>query len=179
MRLLFILSFVLLSKLSFADAWDNLTKEEAEKVVDFLNKNPYIFNYCDCCDSEGEYATKAYFVKVTSTRIEACSWDAGSFSVKYDFTPIAEVKYTNNGLDFSQLKSAETLTSDDPIYMNYTWGWNSEKMQATPIFDIVKYSQYGKDHKPCKTPFAFPNPKLIDKVIKDKAYKKWYKKNVA
>lgn len=179
MKTLLIVFFGLMTQLAFADAWDNLTREEADAVVAYLEENPYIFNYCDCCDSDGEYATQVFFVKVTSTSIEPSSWDEGSFSVKYEFVPLAEVKYTEAGLDFSAMSPLENLDNDEPIYMNYTWGWNAAKMQATPLFDVIDYSMYGSNHESCKAPFSFPTPKLMKKVSKEKGYKKWYKKNVA
>ena len=81
MRLLFILFTVLLSWNSYADAWDNLTKEEAENVIEYLKVNPYISDYCDCCDHEGEYATTIEFLKVIDARIVTCEWDNEFYTV--------------------------------------------------------------------------------------------------
>ena len=48
--LVLFLFFLFQSSISRADAWDNLTMEEAKSVVAKLEKDPFIFDYCDCCD---------------------------------------------------------------------------------------------------------------------------------
>lgn len=178
MKTLSLLFALLVSTLSYADAWDNLTMEEAEAVVAELEINPYIFNYCDCCDSEGEYATRVYLVKVLRPRIVTCSWDSEFFSVTYDYYLLAELSYTENGPDVNQLKPQEMKEYAEPIYMNYTWGLNKETKKATPFFNIIEYNFYGEDSQPCKPEFEYPTPKQLKAVKKDKAYKKWWKKNI-
>lgn len=167
----------LLSFTSFADAWDNLTRQEAEEVVAYLEAHPFIFEYCDCCDYDGEYATMIHMVKVVSTEIIPCSWNDGQFSVKYTSEPIIQIDYTKEGPNLSELNVAVEADANAVIYMNYTWGINIETGLAEPIFNSVQYDYYG-EASPCKTPFSYPTPRMLKKVAKVKGYKKWYKKNV-
>ena len=103
MKTLFALAVLFNTFFSFADAWDNLTFEEAEAVVAELKKNPYIFDYCDCCDHTGEYATEVHFMKVTGTEIVTCDWDASYYSVQYTADLIAKVEYLPKGANISIL----------------------------------------------------------------------------
>lgn len=176
-KLLLFLLIVFTSKLSFADAWDNLTMEQAKAVVAHLEQNPYIFDYCDCCDIKGEFASKAYFLKVIDTEIVPCSWDNSYYSVKINAEMIGEVKRTKSGLKLNKLIKS-SADANSIVYMNYTWGYNPETKQATPLFDIVQYDVYGTDKKSCKSTFAYPDPKVVWKVYKDEIYLNWYGKNL-
>lgn len=173
--LLFTLA-LLCTLIARADAWDNLSFDEATKVVAYLEKNPFIFQYCDCCDFEGEYATRIFLVKVTSADIVPCEWDGNFFSVHYQYDPVAEVSYTEAGADISQLMPFTKASDGDLVYMNYTWGYNINSTQAEPLFTSVTYSTYGENPDACRTPFAYPTPAQISTVYKSKSYKKWYKK---
>lgn len=178
MKKLFLLFILLLtSKLTFADAWDNLTMDQAKAVVAHLEENPYIFDYCDCCDIKGEFASKAYFLKVMDAEIVPCSWDNTFYSVKINAEMIGELKRTKSGLKLNKLykTSAEAINI---IYMNYTWAYNSETKMASPLFDIVQYDTYGSENKPCKATFAYPQENVVMKVFKDEIYLNWYSKNM-
>lgn len=174
----FIIFFTLaLSSLARADAWDNMTFEQAEAVVAELQSNPYIFSYCDCCDSEGPFAVTIRFLKVKETEIVPCEWDQGAYSVRYQSEVMALVTYADAGPDFTALFKDETPDFSDLIYMNYTWGFNRKTKRATPFFNLVAYDLYGEHNKACKAEFNFPSPKLLKGVSNDNWYKKWYKKN--
>lgn len=176
MKYIIIVLSSLFSFLSFADQWDNLTYAEAEAIIAELKDNPYIFDYCDCCDSEGEYATTIQFLKVIDTEIETCSWDENFYSVKAHSIFLGHVFYSSNGADVSRLTPGESSDYSQLIFMNYTWTFHPEKKVARPFFDIIPYDYYGSDQKPCKDEFAYPTPAQLKKVSKDKGYKKWYKK---
>lgn len=178
MKKLLLIMLLFVSNLSLADAWDNLTMQEAEAVIDELKENPYVFDYCDCCDHEGEYATRVYLIQVLRPKIVTCEWNNEFYSVTYEYRILAEVKYTENGPDIAQMSSQEIKEYSEPIYMNYTWGLNKLTKKATPFFNIVEYDYYGADSEPCKPEFEYPTPKELAVVKKDKAYKKWWKKNV-
>ncbi len=172
---LLVFLFSIVSLFASADAWDNLTKEEAERVVEKLEAQPYIFDYCDCCSSSGEYAVKTYFVKVTKTEIVPCSWDAQYFSVKMTYQILAEVKYTKKGINTKKLKASANAIGEDVFKMNYHWGLNTAVNKADAFFNIVDYSLYGSDRKSCKTPFSYPTPTALGKVTNDAGYTVWYK----
>ncbi|MEL0651212.1 hypothetical protein V6246_07230 [Algibacter sp. TI.3.09] len=158
----------------WADAWDNLTLQQAEQVCEFLNTDPYILDYCDCCDYEGEYATKIYLMKVKSTEIISCDWNSEYYSVRADVDVLAEIPYIKEGPDINyahRYKSKEELV----ITMNYTWAYNEQKKKVAPIYTIIPYNIYGETNPnsgSCKAFTNFPNPKQI----KNRKYKKWYNK---
>lgn len=178
MKNLLMVLCLMVSTYTFADAWDNLTKEQANAVVAELKANPYIFDYCDCCDYEGEYATSVFLLKVIAADIVTCSWDENYYSVKVTTETIAQVNYTATGLDTKKLMKPGVQPENTVIYMNYTWTINPSTKKASPFFNKVEYTTYGTDNKPCKSEFNFPTPKAVAKVSRDKDYGKWYKKNV-
>ena len=174
----FVIFFTLaLSSLARADAWDNMTFEQAEAVVAELKINPYIFSYCDCCDSEGPFAATILFLKVVQTEIVPCEWDQEAYAVRYQSEVLALITYAQLGPDVTEMSKNEVSDFSDYIYMNYTWGFNDQTKRATPFFNLVEYNFYGENNEPCKEEFNFPVPKLLKRVSNDKEYKKWYKKN--
>lgn len=178
MKNLLIAFALLISNFLMADSWDNLTKEQAEAVVTELKQNPYIFDYCDCCDHQGAYAAKVRLLKVLETEIIKCPWEAESFSVVVDVAVLAHIPYGENGLSFIGLTSNKKETDVFTISMNYTWSFNPGEKMATPMFANIPYDKYG-EKKACKSYFKFPTPEEGKGVIKDGKYKKWYKKNIS
>lgn len=156
-----------------ADSWDNMTLEEAKAVVAELETNPYIFDYCDCCDAKGEYATKVYFLRVIEATIVTCSWDASFYSVQIRSEVLAELKYSNNGVNVKKLKKP-TGEPQQLLSMNYTWGYDPKTQKAVPFFQKITYSLYPDSRNTCKKPFEFPSPKALLKVNGDDAYVNWY-----
>ena len=179
MKTLTILFALIISQFSFADSWDNLTYAEAQGVVAELEENPFVFDYCDCCDFSGEYATRVYLLKVTKAEIVECSWDSKFYSVKMESTVIAEMKYARKGLNTKKLLKPIDTNAAELVSMNYTWGFISQNSdsKAHPFFDLVDYSTYGEG-KPCKKPFSYPSPKAVMKVSNDLQYGTWYEKNI-
>jgi hypothetical protein len=175
MKFLFLFVVLLISRFSFADAWDAVTKEEAEKVVAELKVNPYIFDYCDCCDTEGDYATVSYLVKVKSAEIVPCSWSDEYFSVVLDVEVIGEIIRTDDENEISLRKTSDESVSD--FSMNYSWGYNSGSKMAAPFFQFVPYHVEWETTS-CKKEFMYPTPKQVKAVSKDRGYAKWYKENI-
>lgn len=178
MKAIIFLFAILIPVLSKADAWDNLTMEEAQQVVSHLEDHPFIFDYCDCCDNEGTYATKIHMYKVTSTEIVTCDWDPEKYSVKIEFDIIAEINYLESGPDLSRINEAKADMYNNTIFMNYTWGFNTETRMARPLFASISYDTYGDSSEGCKPPFSYPSPSMLKFVGIPSGYKKWYKKNV-
>lgn len=176
MKNLFIaLLFLAITNVSLADSWDNLTKEQAEAVVRELEANPYIFDYCDCCDHEGAYAAQVRLLKVTSTEIKPCAWEPESFSVTVDVVVLAHLPYNATGPDVIKMTSKKKELDVYTISMNYTWSYNEGEKSAAPLYTTVPYDKYG-EKKACKSFFKYPTPEQGKGIIKDGKYKKWYKK---
>lgn len=175
-KLFTILALVLFTNLALADSWDNLTKEQAEAVVKELEQNPYIFDYCDCCNHEGAYAANVRLLKVTSTEIKPCAWEPESFSVTIDVVVVAHLTNTEVGPDLTKMTSKKKEVDVFTISMNYTWTYNEGEKSAAPLYTTIPYDKYDQDKKPCKAHFKFPTPEQGKGIIKDGKYKKWYKK---
>lgn len=162
---------------TLADAWDNLTLEEANAVVAELKENPYVFDYCDCCSHSGEYEANVHLLKIIETEIVTCSWSEEHYSVKVSFEIIAGLNYTSKGPNTKKLRKYSGAEISDVIYMNYTWTLNSDSKMASPFFNTIDYSTYGES-SPCKSEFPYPTPKAVAKVSKDEGYASWYKSKV-
>jgi len=178
MKTILLLISLLISSVSLADAWDNLTFEEAQNVATHLEYNPFIFDYCDCCDHSGEFATKVYLIKVTGTKIVTCEWNTEYYSVQIEGYALAELKYTASGVSTKKLLKTKLNEPNSIITMNYTWTQGFESLIAVPFFEVVDYHTYGDDNKPCKKHFKFPTPKAFAKVSDDPEYAVWYQENV-
>lgn len=174
MKSLVLVFSLLFSFYSFADAWDNLTYAEAEAVVEELNRTPYIFDYCDCCEHSGEYATEVHFIRVIDAKIVTCEWNNEFYSVQVEVVPLAKMKYSAKGINSKKLVKPSITDGTKTIYMNYTWTMSSISTKATPYFNVVTYNFYGSDSKPCKKEFEYPTPKALKKVCNDADYTNWY-----
>lgn len=176
MKYIYLVISFFIAHFSFADAWGELSKTEAEAVVAELTKNPYIFDYCDCCDNSGDYATSILFLKVTKAEIVACEMDENCFYVDVETIVLAEVYYGENGPVIDQLSAYNIEKNKQRIYMNYSWVFNPVTKLATPFFNVVPYNYYDIEKTACKTEFAYPTPKQLKAVSADTDYKKWYDK---
>ena len=168
---------LLIAPLSFADAWDNLTMDEAKAVVAKLEMTPYIFDYCDCCDHSGEYAASVHLLKVTNAEIIPSSWSEGQYAVQISYEVIAELAYSAKGPNTKKLRKYAGDEIGDLIFMNYTWTLDASTKKALPFYRSVEYTTYG-EAEPCKKEFAYPTPKAVAKVSSDTGYAAWYEANV-
>jgi len=167
--ILFAMVFVMQVK---ADSWDNLTQSQANKVVSFVEKNPYLFDYCDCCGSDQE----VYLIYATNPEIIRCEWDDSQYSVKVTAERIAKMINTPKGLDNYHTESvadAERM-QDYIISMNYTFGFDDAQKWAVPLFKLVNYNN---EHI-CVGAVKYPNPKNSGVKIKHAGYETWYKKKL-
>ena len=184
MREIIFTLFILTSAFSVkADAWDNLTKEEANAVVEYLEENPFIFAYCDCCTQNEGFDSQVYFLKVTSTSISTCSWNSDYFTVEYEYEFIAQIAMNSDVPNFNNIRTLEEVEAqymepfefNDPIFMNYTWAYDPLENKATPFFDIIDYhyvKKYGG--RTCKEYFHFPEPYLFGHINAAEGYEEWY-----
>ena len=177
MKIYLLLFFITILSNTYADAWDNLSREEAKATVEFLEKNPFIFDYCDCCDYSGKYAAQVFLMKVVSTKIVSCEWNPGDFSIIAKVEIIARIPYTEDGPDIKNPVKLHDIKDDYTIYMNYTWGFNAGTKLAVPLFDVIPYDYYG-EASPCRNYTPYPNPYTTNCMIGHKDYIDWYRKNV-
>lgn len=164
-KLLFLaFSFLILSPLK-ADPWEDLTQKQAEAVVKFLKKNPFILDYCDCC-GEGD----VYLMKVVSTKIVECSYNSAKKTVVAEVVKIGKLE-TNDGVPSAyRTQSMQSAPESYIVTMNYTFVYSKRDKWATPLFKEVAYDQ----NHVCKGATRFPNP-FDNNDIKDADYRKWFK----
>lgn len=174
MKHFFFALMLLLPVVSWADPWDNLTLDEAKGVVAFLKAEPYILDYCDCCDAEGPYATKLMLMEVVSTEIVTCDWDNTKYSVVAQVEILAEISYTNDGPDITQTVIMDGHPDQLTITMNYTWAFHDETAKAAPFYTAVPYDSYGEqplDKGVCREFVGYPAPEYVH----NNKYASWWK----
>ncbi|MEO9532091.1 MAG: hypothetical protein ABJG68_06805 [Crocinitomicaceae bacterium] len=154
-----------------ADQWDNLTHDQANKVTHFLNKHPFIIDYCDCC-GEGE---SAYLIKVISSEIVPCEWDKKKFSVIVKGKRITKFQVSSRGIDDYHTDPIDQEV-EYTIYMNYTFVYDHHMKWAVPFHKIVDYPNNGPI---CFGATIYPNPAHKGVHISDEDYKTWYAKHIA
>lgn len=160
------------TQIAKADSWDNLTESQAKHVVTFIEKNPFIFDYCDCCGTDQE----VYLLYATNPQVVACEWDVSQFSVKVNSERIAKMINTGSGLDNYHTDDvpSEGKIQDYIISMNYTFGFDANQKWAVPFFKLVEYSN---EHI-CVGAVSYPNPKASGSKINHSGYQGWYKKKM-
>ena len=151
-----------------ADPWDNLTQVQAEEVVEHLKTNPFILDYCDCCDG-----SETYLLKVLKTEIVTCNWDSEYKSVQVTAIKIGQLERGETGpVSAYRVKGMEEETTYT-IYMNYTFVYSECGNWAVPFFKEVEYDNYGAHV--CTGATRFPNPE-DNQEITDKEYIQWFEK---
>jgi hypothetical protein len=152
-----------------ADAWDDLTMAQAKKVQAYLKKNPWILDYCDCCDP-GD----TYLMRVVSSEIVTCTWEPSKYSVKVNALRVAKVEVNDSGInEHNAVPMSETVSYT--IFMNYTFAYDKAGKWAVPLFKKVAYD---RDHV-CKGATKFPKPTNTAGNQLSNEYTKWYSKRVA
>lgn len=153
-----------------ADAWDNLTKEQAEEVVKFLEKNPFIFDFCDCCGKSEE----VYLIKVESAEIVPCSWDKEQFSVLTKGRRIAKMQWAHVGIDDFHADPIDEKV-EYTIYMNYTFAYDKHMKWAVPLHKLLDY----RLHSPiCIGATHYPDPNDEGVKITDIDYIQWFSTHI-
>ena len=149
---------------AIADPWDNLSYEQAVQVSDYLNENPFILEYCDCCD-----IGDVILMKVVKNEIVPCEWDNSSKSVKV--TAIQIGKLERNG-SYPSAYRVEYMNRETEyiITMNYTFVYSDCGKWAVPFFKLVDYDN---EHVCCGAT-RFPDPDH-NAGIKDQDYIEWFK----
>jgi len=145
----------------------------------YKKKNPFVFDYCDCCDEVSrEYENKklmGHLVKIETMEIKACSWDENQFSVSVTSTTMIASGYIEAG----NFKVEQTTTEDAghyaegwPVAINYCFAL--DKGKPTRLFKMIKYQADDVNH--CGAFKQFPDPNKIPTSKTQKAYAKYYSK---
>jgi hypothetical protein len=162
-KFLFLCMITLSLTKAYADPWDNLTVEQATEVIKYLNENPFILDYCDCCDS-----SKVYLLKVVSSAIVPCEWDNEQKSVKVQAIRIGQLERTVCYPSAYHTK-AMNENVEYTIQMNYTFVYSDCGKWAVPFFKVISYSC----NHICAGATRFPDPHE-NNDIRDQEYIKWF-----
>lgn len=169
-KLVILFALIGFSTISKADAWDNLTIEQAEHVQKFLDKNPFIFDFCDCCGK----GVEAYLIKIESTEIIKCAWDKKQFSVLTKGRRIAKMQWASVGLDDYHTDVIDEEV-EYTVFMNYTFAFDKHMKWAVPLFKLFDYHL---DGPLCIGATNYPDPTLSGVKISDQDYKDWFSAHI-
>lgn len=154
----FLFSLLLFPSLMIADPIEDMTAEEAAQVMHYLYANPYIVDYCDCCDN---YTPT--LIRVYTAVTEPCSYNAERTSIKVQGQKIC----TFNAGGKVQKIFTNTEQFNEIISLNYTWG-HAGKGKAQAIGKTLQLW----DERTCKEPLTYPDAaKNSDLPV---AYRDWY-----
>ncbi|MBD3639343.1 MAG: hypothetical protein HUJ25_18445 [Crocinitomicaceae bacterium] len=167
MRILALFFLLISSSVVKAAAWDNLTAEQANQVIKFLEKNPFVFDFCDCC---GE-SVEVYLLRVKSAKMIKCAWDKKQYNVLTKSKRIAKMQWANVGIDDYH---TDVIDEDVEytIFMNYTFAFDAHMKWAVPLFKLFDYHVKGPI---CIGATNYPNPSDAGVKITDEDYIEWYR----
>jgi hypothetical protein len=161
-----------------ADPWDCMTESQANELMTFLKKNPFVVDYCDCCDAVArKYDNRKIFghlIKIEKMEIVRCSWDESQFSVNILESTILlsgiieNNKFITAKADYTDL---ELYNQSWPITLNYTWTYKAGK--SSRLFENIPYNA---DDVNCSGLKKFPSPSEVPAAKLQKAYKKFIKR---
>jgi hypothetical protein len=170
MKYLLLIAFIFTIQIAKADAWDHLNLKQAKAAKKYLEKYPFIFDYCDCCGGE------VYLLKVLSAEVVPCYWDAAQYSVATKVERLTMMQNSSTGLNnyhTDEIAEEEKFVSYT-ITMNYTFVFDPRMKWAVPFFKIIPYYL---DHV-CRGATVFPDPAGSGVKISNEDYKNWYDKNI-
>ena len=160
-----------------ADPWECMSETEVKELMSFLKKNPYVFDYCDCCDEVSrKYDNKKLFghlIKIEKMEIVTCSWDDTQFSVNIVKSSIILSGNVEKGKLIAadlDVKNLAPYNGTWPITLNYCWTYKAGKISR--LFKNIKYDN--EDVK-CGGISEFPDPKKVPAEFK-KGYQKFYRR---
>jgi hypothetical protein len=169
-----IASFIFIQTVK-ADPWDCMSKEDAETLVEFLNKNPFVMEYCDCCDNQ-----TAHLVRIRKMKIVPCHWDESQYSVAVVRYTIAAMGYVEDG-EFVQVMQ-EPDPEDLKLYGNAeyytpTLNYSFSRQKGKAVHLNTQTGEDRSDDVGCEGLKAFPQPKKLKKIKGCWAYRRFYRRN--
>jgi hypothetical protein len=175
--LTFVLTFFTFIGFVSADPWEAMTESEAKELMAFLKKNPYVFDYCDCCDEVArQYDNRKAFghlIKIEKMEIVPCAWDESRFSVNIVQSKILAIGNIEGGKFVVAQPNEEDIDSYRkpwPITLNYSWTIKSGK--ASRLYNNINYKE---EEVKCGGISEFPKPDKVPAKLK-KAYQKFLKR---
>lgn len=179
MKNLLCLVLILCSIQLSADPWNAMTEKNANAAMEYLKQNPYIIDFCDCCDADGEYAAEVYLVKVLRTYLTKSKWSKGKYKVMMEVRRIAKIPYYEaNGSEPENAVKAEEKVETIDLTMNYTRGFSRTSKMADHFHKLVEYEHFNDNElRNCREAIAYPNPFEAGCKFYDRDYMEWYRLN--
>lgn len=157
-----------------ADPWDCMSKEDAEELMVFLKKNPFVLEYCDCCDEP-----TAYLVRIQRMKIVPCHWDESQYSV-------AVVRYRITAMGYMedrQFKQIQQTADPEALklygnaeYYTPTLNYSFSRQNGKPTRLNTQTGDDRSDDIGCGGIQAFPAPKTLKKIKGCWAYRRFYRR---
>ncbi len=159
-----------------ADPIEDMTMEEAKNLVKYLKDNPYLVDYCDCCDrNPGGERIFASLIRVSNTEIVPCTYDESRYSVKLTATVIAggyiDKKGEMENIEFQGHVYENEY--DYPTLATLNYHFTYQKGKVIRLGDAIKY-EIDRAYN-CNPLTAFPPAKNMGEF--QKPYQKFLKKN--
>lgn len=165
-----------------ADPWDALTSEEASRVVEYIEANPFLVDYCDPCDDPTDAErSPAYLIMAKNPRVVPCHWDTEKWSVQVDWEVlvwgfVGENKAMEPEEPISALRKgmgpSPIFLDDDRYCLTMNYHWTLVEGEPVRLCFPVDYSY----SMPNGGFAAFPSSRLIEDKKTRKAYQKWLEK---
>jgi len=173
-----LLSFLIFTQISSvkADSWDCMSRDEANSLVAYLKDNPFVFDYCDCCDDitgENDDKPMGQLIKIEKMEIVACSYDATQFSVRITKSTVVSSLYVFYGIANPAESRPDDLEKYDKpwnISLNYCFAMIGE----TSTMRLYQMIGTEAEAVECSGLSEFPIPKNLFEHPLKKVYTVFY-----
>jgi hypothetical protein len=175
---LLLLIFLIFTQINIvkADPWDCMSKDQALSLVAYLKENPFVFDYCDCCDDlvgENEDKPMGHLIKIEKMEIVPCSYDDTQFSVSITKSTLIVSGYVFYGVfnpaEETSQEDKEKYTNPWNISLNFCFAMISEATQR--LYQVINYDA---ENVECGGLKEFPLPKMLGNHPLKKAYTNFY-----
>lgn len=178
MKKILFLALLFCTSFLFADPIEDFSLADANRIVDFLKENPFMIDYCDCCNdvlSEGEAPIQAKLIRIVEREIVPCEYDASRYSIRIT----AEILATGV-IENKKMSSLRVLPRDEAEEYNTLLSANyffcADKRKIGQLGMITQDDKLYKEYN-CGGVAAFPAPSELTNIISMEQYVKWYRKN--
>lgn len=166
------------SSLLFADPIEDFSLADANRIVAFLKENPFMIDYCDCCNevlSEGEAPIEAKLIRIIEREIVPCEYNAERYSIRITGEILAKGIIENK-----KMTNIHVLPRDEAEEYNTLLSANyffcADKRKIGQLGMITQDDKLYKEYK-CGGISGFPAPSALANIISMEQYVKWYRKN--
>ncbi len=165
----------------FADTWVDMTLDQAEKAVAHIKENPYIFDYCDCCDGESVslvYVEEVYYFEVEEFsdvyQVQATGRIIHTFEFAVFDDEFAILDSFLPALPYGE-EGGATDEFDDVLSANYTFVFKNYSEGDVNSASLASITGYDYDLTSCVPFMQYLYPDTEDYEV-DEGYEEWYHK---